>query len=429
MHRSRFLCTTLAVLAALWIGFVSKSALAQTITIPAAPIRDVNDRPNLQATAFSISRSDCLKNDVWHFTLNIAGGNGLSLEAWVGQGSNDCQLSTSRTGTAAICTRVVAPVSVMSTIQQVDVRTQDVALVESHIYGDMVTTPGTAANCNATMATTLPEGLTLYFMLFSGGQAMPTFAYLWPPATISATTPFNIDLVGPNPPSGVVAQGASTFIKMNWTINIDTDVHGYQFFCDPPPQGVPEGGFAIDAATSSGSDASCTTVDAGSTPVADATDDVDASDAGSTTPVDAGVCVQTEAGPVVTCDGTKGKFLVAGTSPSLDVINAFACGNVGGNTNTSGIIEGFSTNTTVAVAMASTDLVGNVGPLSPIQCATTEPVNGFIDLYHKDGGTAGGGFCSMTARPGARDAGRFLYGSLLLGAICVLRLRRRTPSN
>jgi hypothetical protein len=431
----RFLSTTLAVLAACIACLISNSARAQTITIPAAPIRDVNDRTNSQITAFSISRSDCLKNDVWHFTINDAQAFGLSLEVWVGQGSNDCTLQTSRIGTAAICTKVAPSANVTSTIQTVDVRTQDIALVESGLYGDRTTMPGTADNCFATQATSLPQPLTLYFMLFSGGQAMPTTTYTWPQPPISTVSPFNIDLVGPSPPTGVSAEGASTFIKVSWTINPDTDVQGYRFFCDPPPQGLPDGGAAIDAATttSDASGATCTTPDASSTTddASDGSDDGSSDDGSSSTTTDAGssTCVVTEAGPVTTCGGTKGQFFVQNQAPSPDVINAFSCGSVGGNSNTTGIIQGFSTFQTIAVSVTSTDLVGNVGGFSPIICATTEPVNGFIDLYHKDGGTAGGGFCSMTARPGRTRSSGFLYGFIVLGAIAGHRLRRRRPSN
>jgi hypothetical protein len=268
-------------------------------------------------------------------------------------------------------------------------------------------------------------------MLFSGGAAMPTFSLPWQPMTMN--TPFNIDLVGPAPPGNLTVEGASTFIKLNWTINPDTDVQGYRFFCDPPPQGLPEGGIGIDAATSS-SDASAT-CSANDASVADASgadaDDADdgANDAGSSTATDAGTCTATEASTVTTCGGSKGAFFVPDTVPSLAVINAFGCGQVGGNTVTSAIVDGFSSFQTVAVAVASFDLVGNVGAFAPVSCATTEPVNGFIDLYHQAGGTAGGGFCSMTARPTRTRHNEFLYGSLILGAAFALRLRRRRTPN
>jgi hypothetical protein len=421
----RFLCITLALLAACWVCFVPNSASAQMITIPASPLRTVNDRPNQAATSFSISRSDCLKDDVWTFTLNITNGINYTLDTWVGVTGNDCTLQTSRTGTTPSCTKVVPTSNVTGTVQTVRIRAQDIAPVASALYGDRTSTPGTAANCTLTSGSTLPQSLTLYFMLFLSGQTTPATFYTWPPSTISSTTPFNIDLLGPGPPTGITAEGASTFIKVGWTINVDTDVQGYKFFCDPPPGGRPEGG--IDAATSSSdaSSATCSTPEASTSVDAadDGSDGSDDADSSSSPVVDAGTCVATEAGPIVTCGGSSGAFFVAGQQPSADVLNAFSCGQVGGNTSTSGIIQGFGSYATVAVAVASVDLVGNVGPLSGTVCATTEPVNGFIDLYNKAGGTAGGGFCSIGAGFGRRVPGGF--ASLFGAFVVVLAVRRR----
>jgi hypothetical protein len=425
----RFLSNTLAILAAGWVGFTSSAVRAQTVTIPATPIRSVQDHTD-QAIAFSINRSDCLKNDEWKFTVNTANAIGLTLEVWAGVGGNDCTATAARTESTSNCTRVYAA-TVNATVQDVPVRTQDIALVQSGLYGTK--NVGTVATCTPTAATSsAAQAITLYFMLFASGESTPKNTYTWPPQAMATITPLNLDLVGPLPPTDIDAQGASTFIKVSWTIRNDPDVQGYRFFCDPPPQGVPEGG--IDAATiSPGPDATCSTADASSSAPSDASSDAGdaSSDGGSSTTTDAGVCVvATEAGTAVTCAGGTGSFFVPGGVPSLAVIDAFKCGSaVGGNTTTNGLIDGFAIGTSVAVAVASVDLVGNVGGFSTVSCAKTEAVNGFMDLYHAAGGTAGDGFCSMTSRPGGRHSKEFLYGSLVLGALFAIRIRRRSAPN
>src|SRR5438045_786372 len=176
----RFICATLAVLAAFWVCFVPNSAWAQMIAVaPGSPTRTVNDRPNQAATGFSISRSDCLKDDAWTFTLNITNGLNYTLDTWVGVTGNDCTLQTSRTGSTPICTKVVPTSNVTGSVQTVRIRAQDIAPIASAHYGDLTNTPGTAANCTLTAGSTLPQSLTLYFMLFLSGQTMPATTYTW----------------------------------------------------------------------------------------------------------------------------------------------------------------------------------------------------------------------------------------------------------
>ena len=132
----------------------------------------------------------------------------------------------------------------------------------------------------------------------------------------------------------------------------------------------------------------------------------------------------------MTCAGGRGSVFVPNAVPSLAVIDTYGCGQVGGNTVTNGLIEGFAVGTSVAVAIASVDLVGNVGGFSTVSCAKTEAVNGFMDLYHQAGGTAGGGFCSMTARRWGRQRHSFsLWFHSLGSSLRYYRLRRRRASN
>jgi hypothetical protein len=407
----RFTSRLLAVPLASLPFVLSSPAWAATIGLQNGVVtRVVNDRSNDAETHYQISQSDCLQNDVFHFPLTIADASGLQLEVWIGQGSTDCTVQTARTGVPT-CTKVFSGPATPA-LQTIDVRVQDMALVENNIFGDH-RNEGNAGSCVRTSGATTADQLTVFFLLISSSVDVAA-AFKWST---------KIDLVGPTAPTNVNADGASSFIKFNWTINTDTDVFGYRFYCDPPPGGPRD--VAVTPATPVDAGLVCT--DASSaTDAADAGDD--AEDASTDSSSNGVTCTSPEGGPgqVVTCGeaGVNGGSFVPGAVPSLSVNAAFLCGEVTGNTQTSAIVDGFTVNSTVAVAVAAIDRVKNTGQLSATFCATTEPVNGFMDLYRKAGGTAGGGFCSMTSKSGARDRYEFLYGSLLLGAVFAHRRRR-----
>jgi len=195
----RFLSSTFAILSAGWVGFTSSAVRAQTVTIPATPVRSVQDHTN-QSVAFSINRSDCLKDDVWTFTVNTANAIGLTLEVWAGVGGNDCTALAARTEATSNCTRVFAA-EVNAAVKTVPIRAQNIALLESALYGS--THIGNAGICTPTGATSsAAQGVTLYFMLFASGESTPKNTYTWPPQAMATVAPLNLDLIGPSPPTG-----------------------------------------------------------------------------------------------------------------------------------------------------------------------------------------------------------------------------------
>jgi hypothetical protein len=145
----------------------------------------------------------------------------MELDAWVGQGSNDCTQPVARTGTAPLCARVYRAIA-QSAVQQANVRTQDIAAVENALYGDGLGR-GTADNCSPTARGSTPDPITVYFMLFPGGSASPVSTVVWYTA---------IDLVAPAPPTGIVPTSRNGALDVRWTPNDDPDVAGYQVFCD-----------------------------------------------------------------------------------------------------------------------------------------------------------------------------------------------------
>jgi hypothetical protein len=69
--------------------------------------------------------------------------------------------------------------------------------------------------------------------------------------------------------------------------------------------------------------------------------------------------------------------------------------------------------------VAAVDALGNAGPLSNVACATPKEVNDFFENYRNAGGSAGGGFCALGARPAPGAAAFFVV------ALLVRRWRRR----
>ena len=92
---------------------------------------------------------------------------------------------------------------------------------------------------------------------------------------------------------------------------------------------------------------------------------------------------------------------------------------------TSTTVNDLENSVTYAVAAAFVDNIGNVGPLSPVVCATPAPIEDFFENYNKSGGAAGGGFCSMSHRTLRNTS---FGASFALGALALV-IRRRARSS
>jgi hypothetical protein len=109
-----------------------------------------------------------------------------------------------------------------------------------------------------------------------------------------------------------------------------------------------------------------------------------------------------------------------------------------GATTNSYTINGLTTGDQYAVAVAAVDSYGNVGPLgaaiSPITgdntgglvaCTTPTPVDDFFTQYGLDGGTAGGGYCALTAVGAPAPFFASIFGAGFVGAAIGRGRRRR----
>jgi hypothetical protein len=421
MPLRRFIYRALAVLAAGALLVTSRSALA----VPSITIGTVTRQLDVGArsatiNALDISHSDCINDDKLHFPLTITDAAGTQLEVWVGRGLGaDCTQLQSQQAVNGMCTQVFSgPPS--PAIMTLDVRAQDIALIlTGKNFGASMQNQGSPATCDESTSGTAAQSIRIFFLLTSSSTVVAN-------AVWDRT---KIDLVAPPPPTDVVAGGASNYLVVNWTSSTDSDTTGYRVFCDPPPGAAPDAASSAPTVTDASS-AMCSDAGAGAADAEDAASDA-SDDSATSSASDAGTCTNTDAGAPVICGnaGTHGAFFVPGAILSPEIGDRFKCGDISGINATSANIQGFATDTTVAVAVASFDAVNNVGPLSTASCAMTQPVNSFIDLYHKAGGTAGASLCSTPARLGQSQGSKILYAFMLFGALAVHRRRTRSRSN
>lgn len=395
--KTYLLASVFAALCLLWTG----SALSQTVAINEGSIqRTTSFRPTAQEPLW-ISKADCLANDAFFFPLTVSNYSNYQLEVWVGSGT-DCRPPEARRPTTGTCWQVWKGVPT-STGLTVEVTVRDIVSRRKPSEG-RPTGPGTGTveDCEWTEATTAPLAADLYFMFVDTGSEEQVGGALW-------QTKF--DLAGPTPPQKVTSGIGDSLLVVEWNESTDTDKTGYRFYCDPIPG--KEGDqtnvtpFALDASLDVDLDAD------------EADGDVDAGDEGGT---EAGTDASTEAAtdasppPSSACPTT---LLVEGTVPD----EAHFCGS-GSSTGTSGRITGLKNGVRYSVAVSAVDLVGNVGKLSNVTCASPNPVDDFFKVYRDAGGQAGGGFCTTSGGVGhgAGVFGLFLIALAALGS--TLRRRR-----
>lgn len=116
--------------------------------------------------------------------------------------------------------------------------------------------------------------------------------------------------------------------------------------------------------------------------------------------------------------------LVAGETPTQAQIDALDTVTVG-KTAESGSVGGLEVNHTYAVAVVTLDESGNYGPVSPVECASTEPVTDFWEAYRAAGGQAATCAAAPGRSPAGTAGGAALAGCLALLCGRFLRSRRR----
>lgn len=384
-------------------------AQAATATLTESSITRQTGLRDQSKNPMWINRDDCLADDIITFPLYVTEYAGLPMEVWAG--GVDCKDKTARQGTAPSCWIVgnsAVPTSASHTVQ---VRVRDI--VGQHKPPDTTKAgAGTLEDCTPESGTSsAPVGVTLFFMFVDQASNEQQGGVSW------AT---KYDLVGPSAASGLTLGQGDTMLKLDWTASTDTDLSGYQFFCDPPRGSEGAGanttefeagagtGAEPEPAEASVEEESCDPEDAGEAGCPEASTEA------STTETDSG------SGTTPEGNGCPTSNLFAGEIPDAK----FYCGSVSGLTATSGKVTGLVNNTTYSIAIAGVDTVGNVGRLSNVQCAQPSPVDDFFKLYKEAGGEAGGGFCS-TGAVGHRAGTAALLMMSVAALARVVRRRRK----
>jgi len=390
------------------------------VTLSSVPVTHTIPRTGYLTNA-QINYADCINDDKLEFSMTLGNRGTFALQAWAGTG---CDMLANRTNTnTTLCWKLFDAVPMnTSTIGNnvtVEIHVRDLVAGRT-IYGASSSstnstggtggtggdtsvsgsggggtggtagsdtsagTGGTAGTSTSSGSTTLPTGtlvtgtgveacddksgvtsvnpISVYFMLVDGSAAVQGSVATWAG---------NYKLLAPLPPTDVTADVGDGLLPVHFSnTSGDTTIVSYQLYCDPPP------GTAALA-------------DAGITP--------SATDAGAVHP---------------SCQSMQ---LFAGEHPP----DAFKCGSAPLSAtvaNATGLINGVSYN----VGVAATDNYNNVGVISNLTCQVPQPVDGFYKAYRAAGGTAGGGFCSISRK---REP-IMLFALVGLGACFVLRRRR-----
>lgn len=399
-----------AFLFAIVLGLIalSGSAAAQTtnnaLTRLSSPNNLISMVPNAQGVErdrdyftptrpWWINYEDCVENDYFTFTLSTELAAGNQLEIWAG--SENCANNRSAQDRGQCW--ILASQALQD--QTVEVRVPVRNIVARRLGNDFPPQGLTEDVCDDS---TDPSGeaLTLYFMVVESGQGAEYFAWDGGEGGVG------FDVVGPSPPGRIsVGVGESQLAIELDNIPTDNQRERYEAFC------VPEG------ATAPGVDAGVdtpTAVDAGSTVAPGAGGVTDAGlDAGNP-PID-GVDAGGDTGAAPAACFTE--LLRVGQRPP----SGYSCGESGGistRLRTSRLIN----NTNYAVAVAGQDDLGNAGVISEIQCGRPIFLTDFYEMYSRDGGPGGGGFCSLT--PGQQRAAGALGAVTLALALAGLGWRR-----
>jgi hypothetical protein len=156
----------------------------------------------------------------------------------------------------------------------------------------------------------------------------------------------------------------------------------------------------------------------------------------NTSDVDASTGFDSGVTPITTTT-LDGSLIGSTTSVGISEIDAstYGVGNVGGSTTSSATITSITyadgtrgpliNGHQYAIAVAAYDDDGNVGALSNLGCQTPAPVTTFWDKYQEDGGTAGTGFCTLTAVGAPAPFFASIFGAGFVGAAAARRGRRR----
>jgi hypothetical protein len=165
-------------------------------------------------------------------------------------------------------------------------------------------------------------------------------------------------------------------------------------------------------------DAGCVSAALTLAPVFSAGYVTDSIDDSGTVDLDASSSSNTSLGGMasLTCEYLEGGSCSAGSFAYTNTGNPSVTGVGGSSLTISSLTNGVMYN----VVVAAVDGSGNVGPQSsPLVCDYPAPINDFYKTYRLDGGSAGGGFCTLEAvgAPTGASIVSFGFGALAFGLV------------
>jgi len=411
-----------------------------------------------------INYKDCKDDIRLQFTMLVSGLPCTdSIQVWAG--TVDCTQVAARQANsgATHCWPVTPPGAFqMQTSSTGDIRAQDIVHYITNPEPPTTYVPGDVTSCESQAS---PGGVSLglYFMAIEAdGQTVDGTSGMYGSGSSSGgmTTmgAFGADLVGPYAPSNVTAGVGENLIVVNWLPAIDSTIQGFNVYCQAqgmttdagilipdatlvcPDTGVAsvpdanaEGGVAETGPVATPDAAGCHYVnllDAGGSGASSCNSSVlvnqfTVSPLTATTSVDGAVI------PPVTFDSGSDAVAPTGNVGISDIPGMYLCGQVGGNTTSSLVVQNFldggpniKDGIQYAVTVAATDGTGNTGIIGNVSCVIPSPVIDFWTAYTNAGGLAGGGFCALEGA--GMPVGGTLFGlGIGVAALTLARRRRR----
>jgi hypothetical protein len=395
--------------------FEPSPASGQTLT----PITAKNVKRSRKAAntgkPWAINYQDCVDNVRFTFSIAFSGvTTDLYFAVFAGSSGSgyDCSQPSQRTVSGSDCRTLYGPTP--ATTRKIELEAQTI-----------VSDAG-ADGCEQDVS---DRAVNLYFALVTsdgnppGGATANSSCSVW----CSEWSEILVDLRGPSQPSNVSAGVGENMLLVSWDTAANKDINGYRLYCFGATEGA-------------------TLSTASYRPLADDDDLVDQGDGGlveqddagltdgpgqagstSTTGAQAGAAgsAQTDAGDIGANEqGTAGAGTVATPAcPSGPLVpgarpdEAYRCGSVEGATASRANAKGLSNGVEYAVGVAAVDTVGNVGDLSQIACGTPHELDDFFEVYRREGGNGGGGYCAASGRSRSGTFALVMGALLLAGAL------------